>query len=81
VTYQGFGPDVAETGSSGAGTTLMQQLLFQTENADLLALWPELANLSLPYGGDNIGDPDSEIEEVLIQAQKYKAFPTHNSAA
>ena len=74
VSYEGFGPDTAQTASSGSASRTMQQILAQPQNADLLAIWPGLASLSLPYGGDNNADPDSEIEEVLIHAQKDYGF-------
>ncbi len=74
VSYEGFGPAIAETAGSGLGTSLMNQLLNMPENADLVAAWPGLSFLSLPYGQNNSGDADSIIEEVLIQAQKYHNF-------
>ena len=83
VSYEGFGPNVTETASTAepptintgmSGTSIMDAILAQPSNGDLTAAWPGLANLSLPFGLDNDGDEDSEIEEVLIEAQKNYAF-------
>ncbi len=75
VSYEGFGPDVTDAASSaGDGTILMSSILSQPENADLVAAFPNLMFLSLPYGSAHTGDPDSVIEEVLIEAQKYHNF-------
>ncbi|MCD4728414.1 MAG: hypothetical protein K8R46_12175 [Pirellulales bacterium] len=75
ISYEGFGPAVTEDASSwGLGDTLMMEILNRPDNADLLAAFPSLSFLSLPYGDNHTGDPDSVIEEVLIEAQKYHGF-------
>ena len=73
VSYEGFGPDVAETGYSGAGITSVYQMLDQPQNADLLTLWNNVGGFPQPNDGYNDGDPDSMIEEVLIRAQDLGA--------
>ena len=69
VSYEGFGPDVAQTGYEGAGITLVNQMLNQPQNADLKTLWNNVGGFPQPNDGFNSGDPDSMIEEVLIRAQ------------
>ena len=69
VSYEGFGPDVAQTGNEGAGTTLINQILNEPQNADILTLWNEVGGFPTANDPLNSGDPDSMIEEVLIQAQ------------
>ncbi len=69
VTYQGFGPDVAQTQVGAA--SLYNYLLSLPENSDLVADDPDLA-LGYPFNPPvlgNSGDDDSTIEEVLIDAQ------------
>ena len=53
-------------------TEIMDQILAQPANGDLLAAWPDLAELNLPWTGGsdgNTGDTDSEINAVLTEAQ------------
>ncbi len=79
VTYDGFGPDVAQYTSVYEG---LEEQLALPENADLLVLWPELAYISLPFYSyssftsytNSNGDVDSEIEDVLIEAQGTHGF-------
>ena len=72
--YEGYNADASTSARTGAATTLMQDLLNAPQNADLIALWPALATLRLPFDGMNSGDTDSVIEEVLINAQKLHGF-------
>ncbi len=69
TTYEGFGPDVAETQNPGLALNLYYSLLYQTENTDLVNDDPDLA-FGIPLGVlGNSGDDDSVIEEVLIDAK------------
>lgn len=72
VTYSGYGPDVAETAQ--LSSFYFRDQMDLPENADLITAWPALQYLSLPYGGFNSGDIDSEIEEILATAQKDHGF-------
>ncbi len=75
VVYSGYGPDTNNYFfTSGTAAAYLQDILGREENEDLIALWPELADVSLPFGGNNSGDIDGEIEEVLISAQKEHGF-------
>ncbi len=68
VTYEGFGPDVAQT---QAGANLYFTLLGLPENSDLVDDDPNLL-MGFPFNPPvlgNSGDDDSTIEEVLIDAQ------------
>jgi hypothetical protein len=72
--YQQFGPDTSTSARSGRATAIMRALINRPENADLVAAWPALANLTLPLDGMHSGDTDGVIEEVLFNAQKLHGF-------
>ncbi|MBN1394651.1 MAG: trypsin-like serine protease, partial [Pirellulales bacterium] len=75
VVFSGYGPDTnSYFYTSGAATAYLREVLARDENADLIALWPDLADVALPMGAAHSGDTDGVIEEVLIAAQKTYGF-------
>ncbi|NLF07499.1 MAG: hypothetical protein GX594_05900, partial [Pirellulaceae bacterium] len=75
VVFSGYGRDVNRNfATPAAANAFLREILAQDENADLIAAWPALADISLPFGMNNSGDIDGVIEEVLISAQKTHGF-------
>ena len=56
---------------------MINQILNEPQNADLLTLWNAVGGFPTATpnsnGGPNSGDPDSMIEEVLVEAQDFGA--------
>ena len=71
VSFSGYGPDTDNNFSTSArANEFLQEILARDENADLIAAWPDLATLALPFDGMHSGDIDGVIDEVLFNAEK-----------